>query len=256
MTALIVIPARYGSTRFPAKPLARDTGKFLIQHVWEQAKKAKEASRVLVATDDHRIFDAVTGCGGEAVMTSASHESGTDRIAEVIQRGEFARTDVVVNVQGDEPEIDPELIDGLIRAASREDVGMATVSAPFDLMTDVQNPNIVKVVTDQNGFALYFSRAAIPFDRDHQALGHPPTVAAYRKHLGIYAYKRDVLLKLARTPACDLEKREKLEQLRAMFVGIRIFVHETMHGPHGIDTPEDYAAFVRRYNQAGSPAAG
>ncbi len=164
--AAIVIPARYGSTRFPGKPLARNTGKFLIQHVVEQARQARRAQLILVATDDQRIFDAVKGFGGTAVMTSETHQSGTDRIAEVIQRPEYSHVQVIVNVQGDEPEIDPALIDDLIERTCRPDGAMATVSAPFTDLRDVENPNLVKVVVDRRGFALYFSRAVIPFDRD------------------------------------------------------------------------------------------
>jgi len=246
-TAAIVIPARYGSSRFPGKPLARQTGKYLIEHVVEQARKAKLASQVIVATDDPRIESAVHDFGGTAVMTSNSHQSGTDRIAEVMRKPEFAAVEVVVNVQGDEPEIEPALIDELIEVTSRPGVSMATVSAPFGPhhAKDVTNPNIVKVVTDRDHFALYFSRSVIPFDRDNTSEGS----LLYRKHLGIYAYKRDALLTLASAPVCELERLEKLEQLRALYLGMKIFVVQTTKVPHGIDTPEDYAAFVKRYNQ-------
>ena len=252
MTAIIVIPARYGSTRFPGKPLARQTGKFLIQHVVEQASKAKRAEKVVVATDDHRIFDAVRSFGGHAVMTSHTHHSGTDRIAEVMHKPEYAATSVVVNVQGDEPEICPDLIDDLIRVTTQADVPMATAAAPFANAKDIENPNVVKVVVDQRHFALYFSRSVIPFDRDRATTGTPLLGLAgiYRKHLGLYAYKRDTLLTLAATPMCELERLEKLEQLRALHLGYKIFVQDTTHGPHGIDTPEDYAAFVKRYQEA------
>jgi 3-deoxy-manno-octulosonate cytidylyltransferase (CMP-KDO synthetase) len=245
---VIVIPARFGSTRFPGKPLARRTGKFLIQHVVEQARKAQLASQVVVATDDARIMDAVISFGGTAVMTSDQHPTGTDRIAEVMRRPEFAGTQIVVNVQGDEPEIDPALIDNLIRVTGQADVPMATVAAPFDRPEEIGNPNIVKVVTDQRHFALYFSRSVIPYDRDRVTLGASALALAgiYRKHLGIYAYQRKFLLTLAATPACDLEKIEKLEQLRALHMGAKIYVEDTATGPHGIDTPEDYEAFVQR----------
>lgn len=249
MSAIIVIPARFGSTRFPGKPLARQTGKFLIQHVVEQAQKAKRASSVIVATDDNRIYDAVRSFGGLAVMTSPTHQSGTDRIAEVMRKPEFASSKVVVNVQGDEPEIDPNLIDNLIRVTEQADVSMATVSAPFEHVEDIFNPNMVKVVVDQRRFALYFSRSVIPYDRDRlTANANKLTLAAlYRKHLGIYAYKRDFLLTLASTAVCDIERLEKLEQLRALYLGAKIFVEDTPIAPHGIDTPEDYAAFVKRF---------
>ncbi len=244
----IVIPARYGSTRFPGKPLARQTGKFLIQHVVEQAAKARRAQRVIVATDDHRIYDAVRGFGGHAVMTSDSHPSGTDRIAEVIKRPEYAGVRIVVNVQGDEPEVDPGVIDGLIEALEGSDVPMATASAPFAHEKDVPNPNLVKVVVDHRHCALYFSRAVVPFDRDRGGAVVGGDLRVYRKHLGIYAYRREALLLLAATPMCELERIEKLEQLRALHLGMKIFVHQAAQAPHGVDTPEDYAAFVRRYN--------
>ena len=260
VSALIVIPARYGSTRFPGKPLLRDSGKFLIQHVVEQAAKAKRAAKVVVATDDARIKDAVESFDAAAVMTSPNHQSGTDRIAEVMLKPEFAAFDVVVNVQGDEPEIEPELIDNLIRVTSQPGGGipMATVAAPFANARDIANPNIVKVVVDQRGNALYFSRSVIPFDRDglvlQSEMGNlkskiPQSFALaglYRKHLGIYAYQRTALLQIAQTPPCDLEKLEKLEQLRALFLGLRIHVLHTTNAPSGIDTPEDYAAFLQR----------
>ncbi|HVS73434.1 MAG TPA: 3-deoxy-manno-octulosonate cytidylyltransferase [Phycisphaerae bacterium] len=252
MRAVIVIPARYGSTRFPGKPLARQTGKYLIEHVVEQARKARGATDVVVATDDTRIAAAVGSFGGRSVMTSPAHPSGTDRVAEVMRHGEFAGAEIAINVQGDEPEIDPEIIEGLIAACRRPGVEMATVSAPLEAHADIENPNIVKVVTDRSGFALYFSRAAIPFNRDGAAGPSP----RYRKHLGIYGYRREALLTLASSPVCDLERAEKLEQLRALYLGMRIFVHETARAPHGIDTPEDYAAFLKRYNaSAGAPAA-
>jgi len=253
-TAAIVIPARYGSSRFPGKPLARQTGKYLIEHVVEQASKAKLASRVIVATDDSRIEEAVRAFGGTAVMTSSSHQSGTDRIAEVIRKPEFSAIEVVVNVQGDEPEIEPGLIDGLIEVTSRPGVSMATVSAPFGpppdhYAQDIANPNIVKLVTDRDHFALYFSRSVIPFDRDKIGEGGGNS-QIYRKHLGIYAYKREALLTLAAAPVCELERLEKLEQLRALYLGMKIFVVPTTKAPHGIDTPEDYAAFVQRVSKA------
>lgn len=259
MTAIIVIPARYGSSRFPGKPLARQTGKFLIQHVVEQAQQSRLAQAVVVATDDARIFDAVRSFGGQAVMTSNSHHSGTDRIAEVIRRPEYASVRVVVNVQGDEPDIDPQLIDHLISALSpplhTSDIPMATAAAPFVHAHDIENPNFVKVVVDHRHCALYFSRSVIPFDRDRAAHGtlQAGTGGIYRKHLGIYAYTREALLTLSATPICELERMEKLEQLRALYLGMKIFVQDTAHAPHGVDTPDDYAAFVKRYNHALKP---
>lgn len=181
-------------------------------------------------------------------MTSDRHQSGTDRIAEVMRRPEFAGSRIVVNVQGDEPEIDPHLIDNLIRVCEAADVPMATAAAPFESSGDLANPNLVKVVVDQRSFAMYFSRSVIPYDRDGVAAtaNKLALAALYRKHLGIYAYHRDFLLTLAATPVCDLERLEKLEQLRALYLGVKLFVQETPVAPHGIDTPEDYAAFVQR----------
>ncbi len=253
----IVIPARYGSTRFPGKPLARQTGKYLIQHVVEQAQKAKRAQRVVVATDDHRIFDAVRGFGGHAVMTSDSHHSGTDRIAEVIKRPEYQGVKIVINVQGDEPDMDPGLIDALIEALESGGPGgaipgleMATAAAPFAHDKEVANPNLVKVVTDQRHCAMYFSRAVIPFDRDRTGTVLGGDLRAYHRHVGIYGYRREALLKLAGTPMCDLERIEKLEQLRALYLGMRILVLPATHVPLGVDTPEDYVAFVKRHKAA------
>ena len=254
-TTAIVIPARYGSTRFPGKPLARQTGKFLIQHDVEQTQKARRAHTVIVATDDTRILDAVRSFGGHAVMTSNSHHSGTDRIAEVIRRPEFAGVKAVVNVQGDEPDIEPDLIDSLIEVLENNpsgDIPMATACTPFAHSRDIENPNLVKVIVDQRHCAIYFSRAVIPYDRDRHANGAPLGAGpggAYRKHVGMYAYTRDALLTLSSTPVCELERLEKLEQLRALFLGMKIFVQETANAPHGVDTPDDYAQFVKRYNQ-------
>ena len=219
----------------------------------EQAQKCRRADCVLVATDDNRIFDAVRSFGGHAVMTSDSHQSGTDRIAEVIRRPEFASVETIVNIQGDEPDIDPDLVDlliGVISRGSEIEIPMATASTPFFHPRDIENPNHVKVVTDRHHCALYFSRAVIPFDRDRAGLSPQAGSTVYQKHLGIYAYRREALLKLSSTPPANIERLEKLEQLRALYLGMKIFVQETAHGAHGVDTPEDYAAFVKRYNEA------
>jgi 3-deoxy-manno-octulosonate cytidylyltransferase (CMP-KDO synthetase) len=250
VTALIVIPARYASSRYPGKPLARETGKFLIQHVVEQAKKVKLASQVVVATDDARIFEAVKSFGGVAVMTAETHQSGTDRIAEVVQKVEFRGVEIVVNVQGDEPEIEPGLVNGLIEVLrDRPNTQMATAAAAFERAEDVGNPNMVKVVLDQDGHALYFSRSVIPYDRDGEMAG-ATNWKPYLKHLGLYAYRREALLALANAEPCRLEQLEKLEQLRALYLGMKIHVTETSHAAHGIDTPADYAAFLGRYNKS------
>jgi 3-deoxy-manno-octulosonate cytidylyltransferase (CMP-KDO synthetase) len=237
---LVVIPARYGSKRLPGKPLLRETGRFLIQHVWEAARKSRLAGRVVVATDDRRILDAVRGFGGEAVMTSKHHKSGTDRAAEVARK---CRADLIVNVQGDEPDLPARHIDRLIRLFEDEGVEMATLACRAeDTEETLANPNVVKVVTDKEGYALYFSRAGIPFERDHAA-GVARTVL---RHIGIYGYTRETLLRLVRTPQSALERTEKLEQLRALENGVRISVGIVRGFPPGIDTEEQYREFVAR----------
>ena len=252
MSALIVIPARFGSTRFVGKPLLRQTGKYLIEHVYEQTTRARRAGGVVVATDDVRILEAVRSFDGQAVLTSAEHQSGTDRIAEVAAMPQYASFGTIINVQGDEPEIDPALIDELIRLLENTDgVAMATAAAPFASLAEVANPNVVKVVVDQRRLALYFSRSVIPHDRDGlmRQAGSLALAGLYRKHLGVYAYRRHFLLELAKTAPCEMEKLEKLEQLRPLYMGAKILVHDAPHAHHGIDTPDDYAAFAARYRQ-------
>lgn len=240
---LAVIPARYASSRFPGKPLAAETGKPLIQHVVERARQARLISRVIVATDDQRIFDAVRAFGGEAMMTCADHPNGTSRIAEVVSQLSDVPA-VVVNVQGDEPEIEPAIIDRLVDGLASEPANgaaMATVASFFAADEDPADPNIVKVVVSAAGQALYFSRSLIPFDRDCRRLVRP------LKHVGLYAYHADFLLKYVTLPPSPLERCEQLEQLRALEHGYRIKVVLADARHHGIDTPEQYAAFVRRY---------
>lgn len=248
MSVLAVIPARYASTRFPGKPLADRTGKPLIQHVVEQVRQAQCVGRIIVATDDRRIFDAVVDFGGEAMMTS-QHPNGTSRIAEVVATlgDAVARDDIIVNVQGDEPQIEPAVIDELV-AALRADAGapMATLASPFASDEDPSDPNIVKlVVAESNGRcrALYFSRSLIPFDRDGRRIIAP------LKHPGLYAYRRDFLLKYVTLAPTPLEQTEQLEQLRALEHGHPIAVAKTMVRHHGIDTPQQYEAFVRWWAQ-------
>lgn len=238
MTATVIIPARFASTRFPGKIIASESGKPLVQHVVEQVRHCRRVRDIVVAVDDERIAAALAPFGTRCVMTSPNHASGTDRIAEV------ARTlsdEIVVNVQGDEPEIEPEIVDGLIARlqSSRDD--MATAATPFPAGADPNDPNLVKVVMSQDGRALYFSRAPIPFCRD--AAGPRPT---YHLHLGIYAYRRDFLLEYAGWPATAYELAEKLEQLRALEHGRSIFVLKVARATHGIDTPQQYAEFVER----------
>jgi 3-deoxy-manno-octulosonate cytidylyltransferase (CMP-KDO synthetase) len=241
MNAAIVIPARYASSRLPGKPLLRETGKYLIQHVYEQAVRVRRANQVLVATDDERIRLAVESFGGQAVMTRKDHASGTDRIAEVAATLD---AEVIVNLQGDEPQFDPADLDLLVdRIMSTPTVGMATLATPFRNQADYLNPNMVKVVCDTAGRALYFSRSPIPFVRDGEPdFNHTPPL--YLLHLGVYAYRRSVLLELAASPPHPLEQAEKLEQLRALARGISIQVGVIRRAHRGVDTPADYAAFV------------
>ena len=249
MRVAVVIPARFASSRLPGKPLLRATGKYLIQHVYEQACQAKCAAEVIVATDDDRIRAVVEGFGGTAVMTRTDHPSGTDRIAEVA-RGLVA--DVILNLQGDEPLIDPAALDllaGLL--ADDAGAGMATLAVPIRDRDSYRSPNVVKVVCDDRGRALYFSRAPIPFHRDSEPdfAATPPRVL---QHLGVYAYRRDVLRTIAATPPHPLEEAEKLEQLRVLGTGGAIGVGIVAHAHRGVDTPSDYDAFVRAYRAGGT----
>lgn len=231
MKVLCVIPARYGSTRLPGKPLALIHGKPVIQRVYERAALARIPDEVLVATDDQRILDCVNAFGGRAVMTSADHPSGTDRLAEVALN--FEDVDVIVNVQGDEPMIPPQVIDDLAQAfGENPDLEMATCKTEMK-PEDYQNPNAVKVATDQNGYALYFSRSLIPYPRNAE-----PEVKVW-KHIGIYAYRRDFLLKFAALLPTPLERVEGLEQLRALENGVKIKVLATDFQGVGIDTQAD-----------------
>ncbi|MFH1420311.1 MAG: 3-deoxy-manno-octulosonate cytidylyltransferase [Planctomycetota bacterium] len=242
MKAVAVIPARYASTRFPGKPLASETGKYLIQHVCEQASAATSISQVIVATDDARIIAAVQSFGGRAVMTRADHPSGTDRVAEVAGGLD---ADIIVNVQGDEPELEPASIDQLVALlAENPNVSVGTLAAPFAVGTNPADPNAVKVVLDARGRAIYFSRSLIPYPRAQA--GRPEKPGNWLLHLGIYAYRRMFLLELASLAPTPLEMREKLEQLRILEHGCPMAVTVVDRSPIGIDTPEDYAAFVRR----------
>jgi 3-deoxy-manno-octulosonate cytidylyltransferase (CMP-KDO synthetase) len=230
-----VIPARWASTRLPGKPLAMIAGKPMIQRVAEQVVKAKSLSAVLVATDDQRIIDAVASFkipGVKAVMTRADHPSGTDRIAEAVAN---EKCDVLINIQGDEPLMEPELIDRLAEVMLSGDWDMATAAAPIKTEADLKNPAIVKAVFARDGQALYFSRSIIPHVRD---AGTDATGAHWR-HIGIYAYRRDYLLKLVAEPPCRLENLEKLEQLRALYIGCRMNVLQVDDVGIGVDTPED-----------------
>jgi 3-deoxy-manno-octulosonate cytidylyltransferase (CMP-KDO synthetase) len=210
--------------------------------VVDRARRCKSVRDVIVATDDQRILAALKPFGTHAVMTSAAHQSGTDRIAEVAA-GLPEDVDVIVNVQGDEPEIEPEIIDRLVDRMENSDEDMATAATPFPAGADVADPNLVKVVTGINGRAVYFSRSPIPFHRDPTS----PSNAAYNLHLGIYAYRRRFLLQFASLAPTPLEQTEKLEQLRALEHGRSIHVIIVNRATHGIDTAQQYADFVRRY---------
>lgn len=246
-SVLAVIPARYHSTRLPGKILADIAGRPMIEHVYRRAAAARLVHGVIVATDDERIAAVVRGFGGAAVMTRADHVSGTDRIAEVVAT---LPCRAVVNLQGDEPLIEPGTIDAAVKALLDDStVDMSTISRPFTNTEEFRNPNVVKVVTNYRGDALYFSRAAIPAsapstsaqgataDRSAALAGSAPSVA--RAHVGLYVYRRETLLKLASLAAAPLETLESLEQLRALAHGIRIRVVDTTHAAAGVDTAED-----------------
>lgn len=240
----VVIPARFASTRFPGKPLARETGKFLIQHVYEQASLANCVDEVVVATDDERILAAVQSFGGRAVLTSLHHCSGTDRVAEAARA---IQADIVVNVQGDEPEIEPEAIELAVGLLERHpDADMSTLAAPIREHERLGDPNLVKVVLDSRGYALYFSRAPIPASKSYPGLP-PGDEHVYLGHIGLYGFRRHFLFRFASLPPSPLEKHESLEQLRALEHGHRIIVGVTSYQARGIDTPEDYQAFLLRW---------
>lgn len=243
MAATVVIPARFGSTRFPGKIVAAETGRPLVQHVVDQVRKCLRVRQIVVATDDARIVEALRPFGTQCAMTSPTHQSGTDRIAEVARTLGDA---VIVNVQGDEPEIEPQVVDALIERLENSGDDMATCATPFPAGADVANPNLVKVALSLGGHAMYFSRSVIPHRRD--AADAPPE---YLLHLGIYAYRREFLLAYSSWPQTPAEKAEKLEQLRALEHGKRIYVVKVRRAAHGIDTPEQYAEFVKRVQGSG-----
>lgn len=242
MTAIVIIPARYDSTRFPGKPLYPLKGMPVIQHVYENAKRANLADDVIVATDSETIFERVLAFNGRAIMTDKKHPSGTDRIAEVAASLDY---DIIVNVQGDEPLIRPEMIDDVIAILNDERASIGTLIKKIEDPAEIIDPNVVKVIFDKDRFAIYFSRAPVPFYRDEwktleqvRFKSHESRVLIY-KHIGIYSYRRGVLLSLAGTEQTELEKAEKLEQLRAIESGMKIKVKETFFETYGVDTPED-----------------
>lgn len=244
MTAafIVVIPARFSSSRLPGKPLQDIAGKPMVQHVWEQAKKSS-AARVVVATDDARIFEVCQGFGAEVLMTDAAHNSGTDRLAEVATQLGLASDAIVVNVQGDEPLIPPSIIDQVAaNLAANPQAGIATLAEPIEDVQALFNPNVVKVVCDKSGLALTFSRAPLAWARDAFAKTRDelPAGVPYRRHIGIYAYRAGFLHDFVAWGSCWLEDTECLEQLRALWNGVRIHVADALEAPPaGVDTPED-----------------
>jgi len=244
MNVIAVIPARFSSTRFAGKVLAKDTGKFLIQHTYEQACLAKLPEKVIIAADDEKVAAAAETFGAECVLTSPDHQSGTDRIAEAVADMDV---EIIVNLQGDEPEIDPANIDYLAKMLmDNPDCPMATLAAEFQTAEQVSDPNIVKAIIGCNNKAIYFSRWPIPYDRDKSGVGE---VQQYLRHIGIYAYRKKFLLEITALPQTPLEKIENLEQLRAIENGYSILVGKVKHTCDGIDTPEQYAEFVKRYKK-------
>jgi 3-deoxy-manno-octulosonate cytidylyltransferase (CMP-KDO synthetase) len=238
MAFVVVIPARYASSRLPGKPLADIAGKTMIERVWRQACLSG-ASRVVIATDDARVEAAATAFGAEVVMTSTNHNSGTERLAEVVQLLALTPEQVVVNVQGDEPFIPPAIIAQVAQnLAGQHKARMATLSVPLLHQDDVTNPNVVKVVCDKDGYALYFSRATVPYDRDGAFSADFSRI--YRRHIGIYAYRAGFIQDYVRWPVSELEQIECLEQLRVLWQGEAIHVDTALEIPAlGVDTPAD-----------------
>ncbi len=232
-----VIPARYHSSRFPGKVLADICGKPMIQHVYERAQKASLPQRVVVATDDERILKVVLNFKGEAIMTSKAHRSGTDRLAEVARED---HSDIFINVQGDEPLIEPNMIDQVVQPLLEDpEIPMGTLKHKIKSLEELKSPHVVKVVTDLNDMALYFSRSPIPYFRREES-------RVYYRHIGLYAYRREFILKFASLQPTFLEQAEELEQLRALENGFKIKVIETEYESIGVDTPEDLKEVIKR----------
>ena len=240
--AVGIIPARWSSKRFPGKPLYLIAGKPLLQRVWERCRHAKNLNALIIATDDMRIAEAAFDWGAEIALTSPRHQSGTDRVAEVVCNAkQFA---FVINIQGDEPLIDPYLIDRLVeKLRSDRKIDVVTAAHPFENPAEASSPHQVKVVVDATGRALYFSRAAIPFPRN-------PSKIRYLRHQGIYGFRRDALLQFVKWKRGPLERAESLEQLRALENGVNVHVLLTKHGSPGVDTPADAEALERKLARA------
>jgi|tagenome__1003787_1003787.scaffolds.fasta_scaffold20639858_2 3-deoxy-manno-octulosonate cytidylyltransferase (CMP-KDO synthetase) len=247
--AVVIIPARWGSSRFPGKPLYQIAGKPLLRHVWENCRRARKIDDTIIATDDMRIAGAAFQWGAEIALTSPKHQSGTDRIAEVAKRS--TKFSIVINVQGDEPLIDPRVIDRLVEKLQTDrKLGIVTAAHPFDNPCDAVSPHQVKVVIDRSGNALYFSRAPIPYQRDvlpraqdRERSGKGGVL--FLRHQGIYGFRRETLLQFVKWKTSPLERAESLEQLRALENGVRVHVLVTKHGSPGVDTPADAAALER-----------
>lgn len=237
----IIIPARYASTRLEGKPLLKANGKTIIQWVYEKATQSKLASDVIVATDDKRIFDEVESFGGKACMTSTEHKCGSDRLVEVLNKYENIK--IAVNVQGDEPMIEPSSIDKAIETLVNDaKADMSTLIRKIDTIEEINNPNTVKAIKDNFGYAMYFSRSPIPYERNKKQ-------ASTFAHIGLYVYRREALLKMSKLPQSDLEKAESLEQLRALQNGMKIKTATVNYKPVGIDTKEDFEEFLKKINQ-------
>jgi 3-deoxy-manno-octulosonate cytidylyltransferase (CMP-KDO synthetase) len=247
--AVGIIQARWQSTRFPGKPLQTIANKPLLRHVWERCRRAKKLATVIIATDDMRIANAAFDWGAEVAMTSPKHQSGTDRVAEVVRKA--PQFDFILNIQGDEPLTDPVLLDRFVETLlSNGKIDIVTAAHPFENAAEAASPHQVKVVVDLDGNALYFSRYAIPFPRD------PSAQIRYLRHQGIYGFRRKALLDFVRSKRTPLERAESLEQLRALENGVKVHVLLTKHGSPGVDTPADAKALdrqLRRAKRAGSP---
>src|SRR5213080_1952267 len=246
--SVVIIPARWQSSRFPGKPLYEIAGKPLLQHVWERCRRARKIDTTIIATDDMRIAGAAIAWGAEVALTSPKHQSGTDRIAEVVAR--VKKFSLIINVQGDEPRVDPRLIDRLVETLQKNhELGIVTAAHPFENPRDALSPHQVKVVIDRAGNALYFSRAPIPSTK-----GSGPSL--FLRHQGIYGFRREMLLQFVKWKPTPLEQAESLEQLRALENGVRVHVLVTKHGSPGVDTPADAEAVAASLRKCSTSPAG
>lgn len=246
MKVIGVIPARYGSTRFPAKVLADILGKPMIQHVWEGAKRSKLLNDLIIACDDERVREKAKSFGAKAVLTSSEHKSGSDRIIEAVSSLNF---EIIINIQGDEPLVHPSMIDGLAKAMlDDKSCVMATVIKPLDDLKEIEDPNVVKAIVDHKGYAIYFSRSVIPYSRDKADVKN----IGYYKHLGLYAYRKEFLMNFNNLPVSRLEKTEQLEQLRVVQAGYKIKTVETPYNTMAVDTADDLKRVEEYLKKVGS----